>query len=303
MSVLFFGILIAGSILAWHPSPTQSASPAPLAGYLWSDTIGWIDLNCNNTSSCGTNSFGMSMASDGTISGYAWSDNIGWVSANASDVAGCPSGVCAPKISGNSVSGWFRVISGGTSQSGDWDGFISLSGTGYEATFNSITGKLSGYAWGDVNLGWVSFAHSGVAINDTAYIVASCVSQNLCVGNDYSYQNAYCQTSVVKSCTGTCTPSGCSEDLTPPEGSLQAQPSVIRLGGVVKVLWSSTDATSCIVEGDNGDSWTGTSSPIGGRTSSAITDTTTYTLNCTGDGGSAPEQTVRIDIAPAWKEL
>jgi hypothetical protein len=127
-------------------------STFPISGYAWSDTIGWISFNGG--------SYGLSVDESGTISGYAWSDNIGWISANAADLVGCPSGTCTANMDGDGVmTGWLRALSGGTSQSGGWDGFISLSGTGY-GPVRQVDGSFAGYAWGDTVVGWVNFSYA-----------------------------------------------------------------------------------------------------------------------------------------------
>jgi hypothetical protein len=127
-------------------------SSFPISGYGWSDTIGWISFNGG--------SYGLSVEPSGVISGYAWSDNIGWISANQSDLAGCPSGSCAASMdSDGAITGWLKALSGGTSQSGGWDGFISLSGSGY-GPVKQADGNFSGYAWGDTVVGWVNFSYA-----------------------------------------------------------------------------------------------------------------------------------------------
>ena len=50
-----------------------------LTGYIWGENIGWISLSCENTSSCGTVSYGVTNDGLGNLSGYAWGENIGWI--------------------------------------------------------------------------------------------------------------------------------------------------------------------------------------------------------------------------------
>jgi|GEM_PF-3245711 len=127
-----------------------------ITGYAWSSNIGWISFN-------GTG-YGLSVSNTGTISGYAWSSNIGWISANSSQLTGCPSAPCTATIdSDGQFHGWLRAISGSTAQSGGWDGFISLSGSGYGPAKQS-TGVVSGYAWGSDVVGWVSFSGSNYSV-------------------------------------------------------------------------------------------------------------------------------------------
>lgn len=148
-------ILITG-VIAFDGSQDRDAyaqsSGGSVTGYSWSDTIGWLSLSGG--------SYGISVSGSGTLSGYAWSDNIGWVSTNSSDLSGCPSAPCTATIDSNgAMQGWMKAISGGSSQSGGWDGFISLSGSGYGPT-RQADGSFSGYAWGDINVGWLSFQYA-----------------------------------------------------------------------------------------------------------------------------------------------
>lgn len=145
-------VLAAYTVSTDLPGASAQSSDYDLNGYAWSDTIGWISWR-------GTG-YGISIDADGVMSGQGWSDNVGWVSADASDLSGCPSAPCQAYIDEDGVTrGWMRALSGGASQSGGWDGFISLSGTEYGPTRQS-DGSFSGYAWGDAVIGWLSFAYT-----------------------------------------------------------------------------------------------------------------------------------------------
>jgi hypothetical protein len=50
-----------------------------LTGYMWGEQVGWINLNCSNTNTCGTNNFKVANTKYGIISGYAWGENTGWI--------------------------------------------------------------------------------------------------------------------------------------------------------------------------------------------------------------------------------
>ncbi len=50
-----------------------------LTGYVWAENIGWVSLSCENTSSCGTVSYGVTNDGSGNLSGYAWAENVGWI--------------------------------------------------------------------------------------------------------------------------------------------------------------------------------------------------------------------------------
>ena len=76
----------------------------------------------------------------------------------------------------------------------------------------------------------------------------------------------------------------------------------MRRGNTTKVHWSAQNVESCSVTAQNGDSWTGTASPLGGKTSKAIADETTYTLRCTDLDGDAVTRTARVRIIPGLQE-
>lgn len=135
-----------------YPGVEAQESAGSLSGYAWSDNIGWISWEGGD--------YGITVSPSGVLSGYAWSDNIGWISANSSDLAGCPSSPCSAYFNDDGeLQGWLRAIAGGTAQSGGWDGFISLAGSGYGPERQS-DGSFAGYAWGSDVVGWLSFNYA-----------------------------------------------------------------------------------------------------------------------------------------------
>lgn len=286
------------------PSRTLSASSTPITGYAWSDNIGWISFNCSNNSSCGTSNYGLSIATDGTISGYAWSDNIGWVSAQSADVSGCPSAPCAPmmNLTTGAWTGWFRALSNG----GGWDGWISLSGSGYGPVLNG--GTVSGYAWGSDVVGWVDFSYASSTYS-------ACVpNSDVCLNgttqrhynSDCSYVDAVCQFS---SYGYGCSSNSCQVPPSPaPDssipGGIQVRPKLVLSGKTTQVSWNihNADPASCTVTGSNGDYWSGLA--VGTKTSSPIHSQTTYLLHC--NGSAVPILTfdaqATVNIAPTFRE-
>lgn len=139
---------IALSIVNFQQKEVSAQSSGSITGYAWSDTIGWISMNGSG--------YGLSVSGTGVVSGYAWSDNIGWISANSSNLSGCPSAPCTATIDDTGkLKGWLRALSNG----GGWDGFISLSGSNYGPVRQS-SGAFSGYAWGDMVVGWLNFSYA-----------------------------------------------------------------------------------------------------------------------------------------------
>ncbi|MBI5004413.1 DUF5320 domain-containing protein [Candidatus Kaiserbacteria bacterium] len=331
LALLGLGALLLGGMLFFFPPHAISASATSVIGYAWSDNIGWVSFNCSNTSSCGTSNYGLWIASDGTVSGYAWSDNIGWISAQGADVSGCPSAPCTPaiNITTGAMTGWFRALAYG----GGWDGWISLSGAGYGPMLTG--GAFRGYAWGSTVVGWLSFA--GLAPSATYYTneltsyTAShyntgpfysqaqttfqpCVpNSNVCMDGqtirhynaDCTYTDAICQfASYGYGCSGN----ACLVPPSPGEGSvpggITATPRLVRTGNTVQVSWdvASADPASCTVTGSNGDFWNGLASST--KTSSPITEQTTYLLHCNGSAVNILTYDAQavVNIVPTFKE-
>ncbi len=303
---------------AFLPQGSHAAAPGttPITGWGWSDTIGWISFDCSDVGVCGTNSYGVGVDGSGNLSGYAWSDSIGWVSANAAELAGCPSAPCAATLVDGVLSGWLKA----TAAAGDgWDGWIRLKGANYGPTV--ADGVFSGYAWGSDVVGWVDFSRVR-----TEYLTDVCpniggmqtevppgygLSGGICVACNYTCPT---QTSVHNSCTGVttvcsggyiCSP-GFSICVPPPisfgiGGHLKAVPNLVRSGSATKLYWEVENVASCSVSG-GGQVWDTASSGAGGKTTSAITQATVYTLSCTGLSGSVIEESVTVRIVPGWRE-
>lgn len=287
-----FGSLLAVALCAGIFGFLPSASPVRAAagdgsngnvsGYLWSSTIGWISLNCNQGSStggsiCATSPYSTNVIMDtgtgiGYFDGYAWSPNIGWVSFRPGDVASC--GARAQlSLATNQVSGWARALAGTpTAPAGGWNGCISLRGTSTgatpapygvtyvpTATTNSLAGTSASpsFAWGGINVGWVSWANAH--LNLTAPVVDLKVN-----GDD----------------------------------SLALGPS----GGPIALTWTTQNVSSadCSATVD----WSGAKASSGGSQSLSLAPNTTtsvitktYTITCTGLTGTSVSDTVTVTIA------
>ncbi|MGH3426528.1 MAG: disulfide isomerase DsbC N-terminal domain-containing protein, partial [Mycobacteriales bacterium] len=76
-----------------------------------------------------------------------------------------------------------------------------------------------------------------------------------------------------------------------PTVTFSSSVSHVASGGTVTLTWSSTNATTCAAS--NG--WSGTQATSGSATSAALTGATTFTLTCSGVGGSAA-QSVAVTI-------
>jgi hypothetical protein len=79
----------------------------------------------------------------------------------------------------------------------------------------------------------------------------------------------------------------------PPRISFNANPTSVASGAKSTLTWSSTNATACSASGG----WSGTLATSGSSSTAALTAATTYTLTCTGTGGSASEN-VTVAVTP-----
>ncbi len=105
-------------------------------------------------------------------------------------------------------------------------------------------------------------------------------------------------------CSSTsCTLNSCSPP-SAPTGDLKVNkgsgpvdgPITITSGGAVTVSWTSSDATTCkATYSDAGGSITG--APDNSGTTQNLTVTRTYTLNCTGPGGTKDVDTATVNVA------
>jgi hypothetical protein len=76
-----------------------------------------------------------------------------------------------------------------------------------------------------------------------------------------------------------------------PTVSLTAAPGTVAQGGSTQLAWSSTNASSCSATG----AWSGAKATSGNQTINSILAASTYTLTCTGSGGStARSATVNV---------
>ncbi len=207
--VLLSAALVALSILfLMAPYALSQSSGDSLAGYTWSETVGWTSLSCESSDSCGTSNYKIAVASNGGLSGYAWNDSIGWISANSADLSGCPISPCSAAFDDGVLSGWLRAI-------GLTDGWISLSGTSAASTygvFASATGNLYGHAWGSEPIGWMDFSYatSTQHICTPTYSCTEAGVLNSCTG-----QVAVCLSGQICS-AGACQDTYSCVDETPP---------------------------------------------------------------------------------------
>lgn len=73
-----------------------------------------------------------------------------------------------------------------------------------------------------------------------------------------------------------------SQDPLPPTVTLTASPDLVAPGNASTLSWTATDATTCTASGG----WSGSRPVAGSETTPALSTDTSFTLQCTGAGGS-----------------
>jgi hypothetical protein len=295
------------SALFLSPNRAHSDTTTPLTGWAWSDTIGWISVSCSDLNTCGTVNYGLTMNANGTLSGMAWSDSIGWISANPTDLAGCPSAPCSASVQSGNASGWLRALAAAGAGSGGWDGWISLSGSGYGVTYDKNSGNFDGYAWegatdpGGAIVGWVDFSRVHASPLQCKQLTYCKTSTQECT------IHADCSPETCRTCVNNCVNNTCYVPI--PGGTFTAVPSLVPQGGTSLISWDIINVKGCTVNGDNqdgpwhkeGDSNNEASSS---HMSNAIVKQTTYTLDCTDLDNQAPDyiRTLIVNIVPKFQE-
>lgn len=81
-----------------------------------------------------------------------------------------------------------------------------------------------------------------------------------------------------------------------PTLTLTASPTTVPLNGSTTLTWTSTNTTTCTASGD----WTGTKAVNGTQVEAGISSNDTYTLTCSGTGGSIVKTVnVSVNVPPA----
>jgi hypothetical protein len=91
-----------------------------LTGYAWNDAIGWISMNCDQSTHggsnlCGTSNYKVSIDANGDLSGWAWNDVVGWISFNCASAGS----TCPPNYKVNTL--WRSTSSLGILESSTFD--------------------------------------------------------------------------------------------------------------------------------------------------------------------------------------
>ncbi len=226
-------------------------------------------------------------ASGGNASGYAWggtssSDGaypgIGWISFNSSsDGSATTYGVTVPLTDGNlSGDAWSENYGWLSFNSSDLGGCPSGTCAAYR-TGNTISGwaRFLAVSGGGFD-GWVSLSGPGYGIT---------ISGSNLSGYAWSSDLGWIDFSGVAGAFSVAAPTA----------SLTASPNPVAYGGRSTLTWSSTGATSCAAGGP----WSNSGTLSGSGLTNPLYSNTTFTLQCTGPGGTSPLQSVTVGVTAA----
>ncbi len=174
-AVFYYGSLIDFQVAQAgdNPPPVDNSDHEfEMFGWAWSSTIGLISFNCQDTNTCATSDYKVTVAHDTYLRGYAWSENIGWIKFDnlGNNFPNSPNYSARLDIDGyvkdcqeGRICGWARACAGtvpgdcSTNMSRDdgWDGWIRFENS-QVVPFNSDKSKLEGWAWGSNVVGWIN---------------------------------------------------------------------------------------------------------------------------------------------------
>ncbi len=270
-----FAFIIMFFIINSFFNITNARPSDKLKGYAWSNGAGWISFNCTNTASCDKVEYGVTTDANGNLSGFAWSDNLGWLSFNLKDMQGLP-GANQAKINLNTgkLSGTAFFVNGALDNDDNWSGLVNLT---YDSKYpddgaqlNLNTYEIESWAWGDTNVGAISF---------------NCENDSSCGKSDYqvTYDPFYFH-------------------FTANRGLNPSNPVIS--GGNVQLSWETEGGQDCIADGGVGTNWTrvpngNIKNPTqGNQIISNLTNTTMFSLTCTDTSNRSLTRKLNIIVAP-----
>jgi hypothetical protein len=189
--------------------PGVQVTDAELTGWIWAGGSGWISLSCQNTSSCGTNDYGIVNDGKGNLSGRAWGEQLGWITFRTNDGSDCCSANGTPGCS-DSVCEAVVCPDDAYCCNNHWDAICMNSASVEPAcapgcaadpwgvSVHGFTGNFSGFAWTEHD-GWINFGTAPAAQSyqvETAWRCPDPDGDGLCSASDNcpSWNNPSLQT-------------------------------------------------------------------------------------------------------------
>ena len=315
------------STLTW--STTNASSCTASGGWSGSvatsgtQTVGPISANTTYTLTC-TNSSGTSSSKSATVSivtatpaptvsisasptsvASGGASTLSWTSLNATSctASGAWSGTKATQgsqsIASLTTTGVFTLTCTGTGGSGQSSSQVTVTGTPTPAapTLNLSATPTTVQSGGSTQLSWsssnaTSCTASG-AWTGTKAVTGSEAVGSLTANATFTLQCSGTGGSISKS-AGVTISATAPPTASAPTVTINATPSTVTMNGTSMITWSSTNASSCTASGG----WSGSVALSGSEQTAALQTGTTFTLACTGSGGSKSMSTQVAVTAP-----
>ena len=227
-------------------------------------------------------------------------------------------------VNGMTTISWSSKFAKSCTASGDWSGSLATAGsqtTGTltaDSTFNITCSGAGGSASDSVSIAvaapsalWVSLTTSSSSLPYDGSAILNWNSGNssdCTASGDWSGSLATAGSQTTGTLTAdstfniTCSGAGGSASdsvsvtvaapLGLPTVSLSASPSNLPSNGTTTLSWNTTNTTDCTASGD----WSGDKATSGSQTMSALISNSSFSLTCSGAGGSATES-VNVTVA------
>jgi len=228
------------------------------------------------------------------------SSTLTWSSTNATSCTASGGWSGSKVVSGTQIitnittTTTYTLVCTGTGGSATRSVIVTVTGVPADTTPPSIPTNLSGTAISStqINLTWTASTDN---VGVTGYKIyrngtpVGTSATNSYANTGLTASTAYTYTVSAYDAAGNNSSQSLSRSVTTPAGTpapvvtITASPASVASGGSSTLTWSSTNATSCTASGG----WSGSKAINGSQVLTGLTGTATYTLVCTGAGGSA----------------
>jgi len=312
----------ASTTLTW----SSTNATACTASGSWSGSQSTSGTATETPTAAGTATYNLSCSGSGGNGNASAAVTVGTPAAPTVTIAVAPTTIT---VGGSSTLTWSSTNATACTASGAWSGTQATSGTAtetpaaagtdtYTLTCTGAGGSANGSATLTVNAAAVAptalitVNPTTITLGGTATLTWSSTNATACTASGaWSGAEATSGTqSVTPTAVGTdsyeitCTGSGGSASSTAtltvntpaPVVTIGISPTTIAVGSSATLTWSATNATSCTASG----AWSGSEATSGTATETPTqAGTDTYTLACTGSGGTDTKSATLTVNAPA----
>ncbi len=242
----------------------------------------------------------VTLVANPTTVDYGGSSILTWTSTNATSCVASTNWSGIKDISGTESTGSltgstaFSITCTGPGGSASATAAVAVNPQVFPPTVTLVANPTNVVYNGVSTLTWSS-------TNATSCVASGDWSGNKAVSGSESTGNLTSGKTYVITCTGPGGSASATASVTvdgqilPPTVTLTANPTSVPHGGASVLTWTSTNATACTASGD----WSGSKALSGTESTGNLTSSKTYTITCTGPGGSDTDvATVTVGSAP-----